>query len=67
MDARTWQETPGGRLTSVKEEGVGRDRAETHTRTSSTYVCHFGHGGAVGPLVEDGRVVVDVLHANDEL
>lgn len=32
-----------------------------------TYVGHLRHSGAVGPLVKDRRVVIDVLHANDEL
>lgn len=31
-----------------------------------TYVSHLWHCGAVGCLLEDGRVVVDVLHADDE-
>lgn len=32
----------------------------------STYVGHLRYSGAVGPVLEYRRVVVDVLHANDE-
>lgn len=35
--------------------------------SSATYVRHLGYCGAVGSVLEDRWVVVDILHSNDEL
>lgn len=38
-----------------------------HTRLLLTNVGHLGHPGVVGPVQEFRRIVVDVLHLDDEL